>query len=250
MRLPSTRFFFILLTSILAAMRMDAQSSLKDNPVTDSAHAVALRQYHSYVAPEVALYRGTQYVDYDFTVQKGQPFFGPDSIRGGWVAYDGIIYDRVRMLYDIVKDQLVILDPYNIYKISLYMDLVDSFAIGGQLFLRIRDSLAPPPLRAGYWAPIYQGRMVLLKRERKFLHDNIVLSPDGIRQFIDGYTTYYLKKNGGYYPVNSKKEIFDLLKLRRSDVRHIMRKNNLTWRTDKEQLLQLIVAQYDGANHQ
>ena len=66
-----------LLISTLTALRMDAQSSLKDSSISDSAYAVALRQYHAYVAPEVGLYRGIQYIDYDFTVQKGQPFLGP-----------------------------------------------------------------------------------------------------------------------------------------------------------------------------
>jgi hypothetical protein len=229
-------------------MRMDAQSSLKDYPVNDSAHVVALRQYHSYVAPEVGLYRGTQYVDYDFTVQKGQPFFGPDSIRYGSVWYAGIWYDHVRMLFDLVKDQLAILDPYNTYKISLYMDLVDSFSLDGLLFKRITDSLAPAALRSGYWASLYQGRIGLLKRERKFMHENIVITPDNIRLYIDGYTSFYLRKAGRYYPVNTKKDLFDLLKVRRSDVRQLARKNNLTWGADKEQLLQLVVARYDGVN--
>jgi hypothetical protein len=249
MRLPSARFFPFLLISTLTAVRMEAQSFLKDNPVSDPARAVVLRQYHSYVAPEVGLYRGTQYVDYDFTVQRGQPFFGPDNIRIGWVWYGGVRYDSVRMLYDLVKDQLVILDPYNVYKISLYMDLVDSFSLDGQLFMRLGDSLAPAALHSGLWEPVYQSRLVLLKRERKFLHENIVITPDNVRLFIDGYSSYYLKKDGRYYPVNTKKELFELLRDRRSDIRRLIRKSGLRWRTDKDQLLRLTAAWYDGATH-
>jgi hypothetical protein len=250
MPFPNARFCTFLFLSTLTAVRMEAQTSLKDKPVSDSAYAAALRQYHTYVAPEVGLYRGMQYVDYDFTVQKGQPFFGPDSIRYGSVWYNGVGYDNVRMLYDLVKEQLVILDPFNVYKISLYMDLVDSFALDGHLFIRIRDSLAPSFLRFGYCERIYQGRLVLLKRERKFMHENIMISSDNVRVFIDGTISYYFKKDGGYYPVNTRRGLFDILKdRRRSDIKRVIRKSKLKWGADKEQLLQLVAAWYDGANH-
>ena len=249
MRLPSARYFFFLLVSALTALRMEAQSSLKDNPISDSAYQVALRQYHTYIAPEVGLYRGTQYIDYDYTVQKGQPFFGPDSIRYGSVSYGGVSFDQVHMLYDLVRDQLVVLDPYNIYKISLFMDQVDSFTLDGQPFTRIRDTLAPYFLRASYSEPIYRGRLVLVKRERKFLQENLMLTPDNIRFFIDGSISYYIKKDGIYHAVNTKKELFDLLKDRRSEMKRLIRRSKLNWHRDKEQLLQSVAAWYDGANH-
>jgi hypothetical protein len=249
MRLPSARFWTFLIISALTAVRMDAQSSLKESPAPDSAYAIAMRQYHLYVAPEVGLYRGTQYIDYDYTVQMGQPFFGPDSIRNGSVWYGGVAYDHVRMLYDLVKGQVVILDPYNIFKIALYMDLVDSFALDGHTLVRIRDSLAPAWMRSTYFEPIYRGGLVLLKRERKFLHENIVITPDNIRLFIDGKNEYYLKKGGGYHSVNTREALFDLLKDRRSDIKRVIRKSKLKWHRDKVQLLQLAVAWYDSANH-
>ena len=77
---------------------MEAQSSLKDTVISDSAYPVALRDYHLYVAPETGLYRGNQYADYDFTIQQGQPFFGPDSIRTGSVWYSGVYYAHVHLL--------------------------------------------------------------------------------------------------------------------------------------------------------
>ena len=249
MRVPSARFLTLLIISALTALSTDAQSSLKEYPVPDSAYAIAMRQYHSYVAPEVGLFRGTQYIDYDYTVQKGQPYFGLDSIRTGSVWYGGVAYDHVRMLYDLIKDQLVILDPYSIYKIALYMDLVDSFALDGHMLVRIRDSLAPAWLRPTYVEPIYRGGLVLLKRERKFMHENLVISSDNVRLFIDGSSEYYLKKGGIYHAVNTREALYDLLKDRRSEIRRLVRKSKLKWHKEKERLLQLVVAWYDGATH-
>jgi hypothetical protein len=229
---------------------MEAQSSLKDSSIPDSAGAVALRQYHNYIAPEVALYRGIQYMDYDFSVQRGQPFLGPDEVRAGSVWYSGMKYDHVPMLFDLVKEQLVIMDPFNVFKISLYMNLVDSFSLDGHLYFPMRDSLAPPSMRSGFWDRIYQGKVVLLKRERKSLNESIMVSPDNVRFFILSSVSYYFQKGGAYHPVNDKKELFDALNdRRRSEIRRVMRRSGLDWRDNKEQLLQLVAAWYDGVNH-
>ncbi|HUB61173.1 MAG TPA: hypothetical protein VL978_10745 [Puia sp.] len=250
MRLPSARFWTFPLLFTLTFMKTEAQSSLEDSPSADSAYAVALREYHAYVAPEVGLYRGIQYVDYDYTIQKGQPFLGPDLIRDGSVWYGGIEYRHVSMEYDLVKEQLVIMDPFHVFKISLYMDLVDSFALGGNRYFRIRDSLAPSSMRAGYWDRVYQGRIVLLKREHKTRNENIVISSDNVRYFIDSSASYYIRRNNVYLPVNNKKELFDALKDRkRSEIRRVLRKSGLPWRDNKEELLRRVAAWYDGIKH-
>jgi hypothetical protein len=250
MRFPSTRLLTFLFLSTLTAGRTEAQSSLKDNSIPDSAYAVALRQYHTYVAPEVGLYRGIQYIDYDFTIQKGQPFLGPNRVRTGSVWYGGIQYNDVPMLYDLVKEQLVVMDPFNVFKISVYMDLVDSFALDGHTYFRMKDSLAPSTMRSGFWDRIYPGKLVLLKRERKSLNENIVISADNVRFFILPSVSYYFQKAGVYHAVNDKKELFDALKdRRRSEIRRVMRRSGWDWRDNKEQLLQLVAAWYDGVNH-
>jgi hypothetical protein len=154
------------------------------------------------------------------------------------------------MQFDLVKEQLVIYDPFNAFKISLYMDMVDSFALDGQVYFRIRDSLAPSPIRSWYWERIFQGRLVVLKQERKFLHENIMISSDNVRLYIDGTLTYYIKKDGVYHPINTRRELFDLLKdRRRSEIKRVMRKSNFRWSTDKEQLLKLVAAWYDSVYH-
>jgi hypothetical protein len=249
MRLPSTCFWTCLFISVLTAVDADAQTSLKDSVNSDPGHVAALNQYHTYVAPEVGLYRGMQYVDYDYTVQKGQPFYGPDSIRVGTVWYNGIRYDQVRMLYDLVKDQLVINDPYRVYKISLFMEMVDSFTLDDHRLIKLRDTLAASWMRNGYFEQLYRGRILLLKREQKAVHENLVISSDNIRLFIDGSTSYYLKISGGYHPVNSKREVFNLFKDRRSEVRRLIRKSKLSWHDEKEKVLLIVAAWYDGANH-
>jgi hypothetical protein len=214
--------------------------------ITDSAYAAAVHEYHAYVAPEVALYRGTQYFDTNLSVRQGQPFMGADVIRIGSVWYDGIEYDNVGMEYNLLKERLVILDPFSVYKISLYMDLVDSFAFGGNVYFRVRDSHAPSILRSGYCDRIHQGRFVLLKRDHKSLV-NTVISLNNPQFIIEESIQYFILKNGVYYAVNSKSKLVHVLSdRRRSEIRKVMRESGLEWSTDQEKLLLLVAAWYDG----
>lgn len=211
---------------------------------------MAIRQYHITVAPEVGLYRGPQYVDYDYTIQKGQPFFGADSIRVGSVWYSGVLYEHLPMLYDVVKDQLVIKDPSNTYKIALLMDIVDSFSLDGGRFIPIRNSLAPAYLRGGFCDRIYQGgQFVLLKRDKKFVRENLMIMSDNVRFFVDESVDFYIKKDRGYHLVNTKAQLLEVLKDRKAEVKRLIRKSKLNWRKDKERLLLAVAAYYDGANH-
>ncbi len=115
----------------------------KDSLPADPAYALALNQYHDYLKPEPNLYRGGQYVDYPFSLESGQPYFGEDKMRKGTVFYNGILYGDILLLYDLVKDIVIINDPTHIYKISLITWQVDRFTIEDHLFIRLSDSLKP-----------------------------------------------------------------------------------------------------------
>lgn len=248
MRLPTKIVCGFLFLFCLPTLKMQAQTSSRDSMIASSAYAGALRLYHTYINPEPGLYRGARYVDYDYLVQDGQPFFGADSIRIGTVVYDGIFFDQVPMLYDLVKGSLIINDPYHVYKISLIMDLVDSFTITDHQFIRLRDSLNPSAPANGFYELLYKGRLTLLKKEKKNYVANLLVTVENIQNFIGHTISYYLKKGGTYYHLNNKKALLNTFKDRKSDLKKFIRRNKLSWRDDKETLLIKVMSWYDGSN--
>ena len=251
MRLPINILCGFLFFYCLPVLSTQAQPIAKDSQLSDSAYADALQLYHAYLTPEPGLYRGSRYVDYAFRIQEGQPFFGSGDIGVGTVTYNGIFYDHVPMLYDLVLGSVIINDPMHVYKISLIMDLVDSFSIAEHAFIRLRDSLNPSAPRNGYYERLYQreGGFTLLKKEKKTYIQNMVVSSDNIQNYINYSTAYYLKKGNTYYSVNSKNALFNVLKDRKPDVKKFIRKNNLNWRQDKEDLILKVISWYDTLNH-
>ena len=70
-------------------------------------------------------------------LQEGHPFFQIANFINGNINLDGMIFRDVPMLYDIVKDQVIIQDFQKVYKINLPADRIQQFFLLGHLFVRV-----------------------------------------------------------------------------------------------------------------
>ncbi len=230
----------------LLAINLQAQSVGQNTWIVDSAYAVALRQYHIFLAPEPGLFRGSQYVEYDYLMRNGHPFFGENRMRQGSVLYDGVLYENLPLQYDEIKEFLIIDDPYENYKISLINRQVDRFTIEQHLFIHLTDSLNPSQPANGFYEQLYKGRISLLKSEKKTIAEDLSSVEEGVQRDVIGSISYYIKKGELYYSVNNKKSLLHALKDKKGEVKKFMRKNLLNLKKDKENALLKIAAWYDG----
>ena len=215
----------------------------------DDGYTEAINLYHSYLRPESALFHGPEYVAYDRQLREGHPYYGENRKRPGTIGYNGIFYRNVSLLYDLVLDQVVMDDPYNVFKIALLTDWIDSFSIEDHFFIHLRDSLNPSAPRVGFYESLYKGRIMLLKKEKKHIQEDLY-SSDHVERFIEGTDSlYYLKMGDQYLSVNNSKSLLAALKNRKKEVRKFIRANNLSMRYDRENTLIKVAAWYDNANH-
>lgn len=229
---------------------IQAQPAVKDSLSGNSGYGDALRLYHDWLAPEPNLYRGPEYVAYDHLLREGHPYYGDNSRYKGAVWYNGIFYDNLLLQYDLVKDQLVINDPtYNIFRIGLITTLIDSFSLGTHFFLHLADDRNPTAPRNGFYERLYNGRIVLLKREKKVIEKDLY-SSDHVEQFIrDTDSSYYLQIGNLYRSVNNIRSLLDVLKDRKKEVRKFIRSSHLSMRKDRENTLIKVTAWYDSSAH-
>src|SRR6267142_7278950 len=81
--------------------------SSADSLVRQRSYQNAKDTYFSALGPELNLYNGVYYKDYKtYENDEGQPYFGTDLWTEGSVLYDGVIYENVPMLYNVVDDKL------------------------------------------------------------------------------------------------------------------------------------------------
>lgn len=246
MRLKSKTICLLLFFYALSCPLLRAQTAKKDSLIRDSAYAIALRQYHAFVNPDIDLYRGPLYIEYAYSLKEGTPYFDESIIRGSLI-YNGLLYTNVPLVYDEVQDNLVIKDPYDIWMIALDRDHVDSFAIPAHQFIRLSDTLNPTAPRRGFYQQLYRrGRLRLLRRESKSIQQQSSWQSTSFEKYTVTVTSYYLKKGDTWYTVNKRGSLLAALKDRKTEVKRFIRSNHLNLRKDKENSLVKVITWYDG----
>ena len=231
------RLFHILLIGILsqhvAAQNAD-DTTLRENAL----HAIGV--YYESLGEESPLYNGSEYIEYAYTLQEGHPFFQVVDFIKGNVNVDGMIFHDVPMLYDIVKDQLIIQDFQKVYKINLPADRVQQFFLLGHLFVRLNAS---DQVKTGFYDQLYKGKIALFaKREKRVLekYSNIQISKVVISQNV-----YYIKKDGVYYTIKNKSSLLAVLKSKKKEVQQYLKTNNIKFKREPERAMIMAVRYYD-----
>jgi hypothetical protein len=252
MKLKTKAFALILPCCLFLSPGLRAQSPAYDKTdslIVQTAFDSAVSQYHAYVTPETHLLRGPEYITYAQLLKEGYPYFGENSMRYGTVYYDGIRYEHVKLYHDLVTGEVVTNDNYNVFKISLITELVDSFSIEDHHFIHLRDSLNPSQPRNGFYEVLYAGHLVLLKKEKKSIQEDLYSSDHAIK-FIHGTdSVYYLRNGNVYHPVNNSKSLLNLLQDKKKEIKKYIRSEQLSMRKDRENTLIKVIAWYDSQPH-
>jgi len=233
------RFFYILLICI-ASKHVAAQNA-GDTTLRENA-LQAINTYYRNLGEESPLYNGSEYIEYAYTLQEGHPFFQVAEFMSGNINLEGMIFRDVPMLYDIIKDQLIIQDFQKVYKINLPAERVQQFSLLGHLFVRlIRDS--SQQIKTGFYDQLYGGKTSLFaKREKKILekYSNIQISKVVISENI-----YYIKKEGVYRTIRNKSSLLSVLKNKKKEVQQYLKTNDIKFKKEPERAMIMAVRYYD-----
>jgi len=242
MSLPNHCYCLLLLLCSLSVSRTQAQSdTLPGNLALNNA----IQQYHAYLTPEPGLYRGSQYVIFPFPFKEGHPYFDQDHMQTGSVLYNGILYKDIPLIYDLVRGLLVTLDVSKAFKLSFINQQVDSFTIQNHIFIHLKDSLNPAVPRHGFYEVLYNGRITLLKKEKKTIREDISFGI--LNRYIDVPPTgYYLKKDTTWYTIYNRKGLFRALRDKSQELKKFLRSNKIKFKDDKDNTLIKSAIWYDS----
>ena len=148
-----------------------------------------------------------------------------------------------------MTSQVIMNDFYNVFKIALITQLVDSFSIENHFFIHLRDSLNPTAPRNGFYERLYNGHIELLKKEKKEIQEDLNSSSVVLRFIHGADSSFYLKIGNVYHPVNNNKSLSNVLKDRKKDLRKFIRSQQLSMRKDRENTLIKVTAWYDSLPH-
>jgi len=197
------------------------QSPVPDSMARQSAVRRTVSQYHDFMGSQSLLYNGAAFTSYDPSM-KGHAFFETDTLRKGSVLYDGIWYESIRMLYDIIADKLIIANDYGNY-LHPVPEKMEQFVLDGHTFIRTSK---------GYYDLLCSGALEI--RAKRFKQVEEYSSVQELTRTATEIDHFYLVKEGVYHPLGNVRSLLALLGDKKGTVRQYLRKNKISLRKNRE----------------
>jgi hypothetical protein len=234
------KLFFSLLIIPLGA---HCQTSVKDTALLDSAIASARQVYTNQIAGGAHLYNGVEYKDYDLKHDDiGHPYFMEDDWLTGSIEYDGQLYEHVDIMYNIVRDKVVIDHPYSHFKVELISEKIGRFTISDHTFVRlVKDSAHT--ISTGFYDELYNGETKVYVKRAKEIQENLSARVV-ILEFTD-HNKFFIAKNGIYYQVKNKASVLKVFYDRKTMLRKYLSKNKIRFKQNREFALKASAKFYD-----
>ncbi len=192
---------------------------------------------------EAGIYRGILHYRYPPDID-GIAYYKSEDWQSGEVIYEGILYRKVLMKYDLVKDQLIVIsNDTSGVSIGLFSPRVKQFAFSGSTFIRL-DNNNDEIMQSGFYRQLTVGKVIALARVKKIISEKII--DNKVARIIEEYTKHYVSKEGKYFYIQNKNDLLNVLKDHKKEVQGFMKKNKFNYRKQPEKT---IVSLVDFYNH-
>lgn len=199
--------------------------------------------YNPFIIKQSRLYNGIEHLGYSIRI-KDHAYFQQKELAKGALVYDELEFTNVPMLYDLLKDQVVIQHFNGFTKLGLISSKVKEFTLLNHHFIRL-DSSAGSALITGFYDEVYTGNMKVLVKRGKFIEETI--KDELEREFIP-QDMIFIQKGGTYHYIKNKKGLFTILKDKAPAVKQYLRKNRIKYRKGPENAIVKAAAYYDSLN--
>jgi hypothetical protein len=224
---------------------MLAQTIILNNTILDSSVSNAISAYTATMGRSSRLYNGSQYKDDELhDYDTGHPYFHADDWEAGSLFYDGQYYTHVYLMYNIVRDKIIIENPYDNTKIELIKSRIGRFSMAGHDFVNLSgDSSMKSPVRSGFYDVLYDGRVKVYARRNKEMVQKIEMGLE--KKNFKERSSYFIYKNEAYYPVRSKASVIRVFYDRKIILRKQISKNRILFRENREHSIMQLARIYD-----
>ncbi len=221
---------------LLFSLAVFAQDFLPDSVVYKKALDQTISYNNSAATKTSGLYTGSVYVR-DYYKVKGHPFFETDSLQKGDVFYNGVLYKNIDLLYDLSHDNLVIKYAEDA-NLVLVREKIGYFKIKGHLFVPGSNAM-----ERIFYDVLYTGNVeILAQRKKELVPWSKTMEFDAA---FSQTNNYFIYKDSSYYKVNSKQELLDVLKDKKSELKEFISKNKPDFRKNFETALLSLAMYYD-----
>lgn len=219
---------------------------VKSQSTRDSAYYGSIEKiiglYYMALGEQAPVYNGNEYIEYAYSLQEGHPFFKSSVFTKGDIYFDGMMFLGVPMLYDLIKDQVIIRDFHNIYKINLPADKVQQFILSDHVFVRIAGNNLNG-VNTGFYEQLYKGKIGLyVKRKKEIIEKK---GYQEIENVVVSMNNYYVMKKDVYYTFKNERSLLKILNDKKKEIQQYLKKNGIRYKDDPERSMIMAVEYYN-----
>ena len=236
------RFLTVLFFCFIATLPDTAAQLADSTLLAEDLTRLPVARYKEATSISQNLYNGRLYYVYDSRQEEHQ-FFESRKWTKGSLFYDGQRFDSIQMLYDLVKDEVVI-KHFNGDNLLLQTAKVRDFNLLNHRYRRLISGVdIEPTMRTGFYDLLYDGNSRLLVRRTKQRQEKIV--DKRVITLFPPKNFYYIFKEGHYHSVYSKKAVLNLFPEHKRALKKSLREQNIIYRKERELAIVKVVALYD-----
>ena len=235
--MPKLLFYILLIYAI--PQNTSAQVTADDSSLF-KAGSKPIEVYYQALGEQSPIYTGSEYIESPIPLQEGHVFFETNVFVKGTVYLDGMLFTGVPIMYDIVKDQLIIQHYTHLFKINIPLERVEYFILSGHTFVRLLPD-SSNAIKAGFYDRLYNGKIMLLAKREKTIKEGYVNVQ--LNNAILQKTIYYIKKDGHYHIIKNMRSLLSVLKNKKKEIQQYLNSNKIKFKKDPEHAM-IVAAEY------
>lgn len=244
MHLKSISLCFFLLTTIGF---VSGQETNKVSFIADVEQQM-INSFTNKLINHNTIYNGKMYIPNTKSNDDGHPMFISNKYVDGSVCINQFKYSHVNLQYNLLEDQIILLNHDQVGGVILSIDEIQEFSLHGHRFVYIKpNSKQQDMISAAYYDQFYKGLnfSLFVKRIKKISEITI---ETGIKRTFTQQNKYYLFKNNIYYSVKTKKDLLAILDNKRDLITKYAKRNKLNFNKNQENAIYELVKYADNLN--
>lgn len=204
--------------------------------VMKAQHQQIFDEFRQEVGDQAEMFAGKVEPGYPSTVYINHPYWLTDNFSQGDVVFRGLTYRNVSVRYDAYLKQLVVNTPVKRQNVSVPMDLVEKFTLGGIRYERRKGE---------FMAILYSSpRIELVQQMNMMMREKLV---DNVKVQYEFKPTmkYCLYRDGQVYEVTNLKSVSKLYPHLKKELKQFAKKYHLDFKENRQLSLGTLVKYAD-----
>lgn len=243
-----------MITRIIFLILISGNKLLADSTINDSLFVANVSEnlnnfYLNILHSQAPIYNGKVYKPDLKLDGDGHTLFYDSRYTTGTVVYNGLTYRNISLLYDLVLDQLVLLNFDKVGGIMVPPDYIDSFSLHEHTFINLKpEKTQATGISPGYYDLLYRGtKDLLVKRTKKITETT---NQHKVVRTVSQQDKYYLLKDSVYIPINNKNHLLKQLSETRRQNQLFIKQQRLNFRKEKENAMVELLKFHDSFKEQ